>query len=379
MENVYVIKIGSQLLTKENGDINKNLIKDFVNQCSEIIRDGKKIVLISSGAVSSGRIFKDKIKELKIINCANNEEKKTLEEQMLSSIGQPRLMSRYIKEFGKYNFFCAQCLVTKSDFVNRQRYISQKTVALNLLANNIVPIFNENDFLSPDEINFSDNDQLACIISAMLGADLLIILTNVDGVYDKNPKINKDALIISEIANPLEVAKKSSFEKSRLGRGGMESKLVSADLITSLGIPMRIANGNNKNIILKIIRNQEKIGTYFPVKRNKQSSLKTWLKSAAHSKGKIIVSTYLADLLENKKFSSILLAGVERIEGEFDKNEVVLICNLDGKELGKGLVRSYSAASLTKAIKKSKETGNNNLKDKNIVIHYDYFVFTTTP
>lgn len=372
-----IVKIGSSVLTLKNGQLNKEAASDLIREMASIKGKGTEVIIVTSGAVSLGRSV------IKNANFGIDEGaskkygQRVIREQILASIGQSKLMRFYDKEFGKYRFSCAQILVTRADFADRERYMSIKTVAENLIRLGIVPIFNENDVLSPEELDFSDNDQLAAMVTAMLVADKLVLLTNVDGVLDKSP-VNPRAKVvplIKEVGHYIGKVDKSMIS----GKGGMKSKLMTADLVTSLGISTQIANGLGKNILTRIEDN-EKIGTYFPPQRSKKiGTVRGWLATAAVSGGKIIVSTFIAEILRKKQTASVLFTGIEKIEGNFAEKEVVEVCDDEGRILGKGLCK-YSAEVLAKRIEEYKmksKTEKEMTKAADIVaVHYDYFVFS---
>jgi glutamate 5-kinase len=375
--NRIIIKIGSRVLAKEDGQLSSEVIAHLVEDVARVksaSKNSKKIAIISSGAVSSGRITTELQGKFSI--DAGGQDKNIAREQVLAAIGQPELMSFYKSEFKKHGIICAQILVTRADFADRQRYLSLRAVAENLLNLGIVPIFNENDVLSAEELDFNDNDQLACMVASMLAADKLIMLTNVAGVYDRSPK-EAGAKLLPEIKDIKSIIKQIGPDKSDAGKGGMRSKLYSAELITSLGIPMHIASGFEKNIVSKIVANKEQIGTLFPASDKKIKPVKSWLAASAVAKGKIIVTACLADVLARRQKASILLLGIESVDGTFNKDDVVEVCGPDGKVLGKGKSR-YDSDQLEKEIKKYKQLHSEQKKTeggKKIAIHYDHFVF----
>jgi len=369
-----IIKIGSKILTDANGHFNKAVVENLVKDIDAIKRKNNiEVALVSSGAVALGKSIKF-LQNFSVQDTAIKYDKKILREQILAAAGQPKLMAFYIKEFEKYKLSCAQILATRAIFADRQAYLSIRTVTENLLKLNMVPIFNENDVLSPEELDFSDNDQLAGMVAAMLVADKLILLSNVDGVYDKMVETKRQVIPIIEKAS--DYFKNIDDSKSQ-GKGGMKSKLIIADLMNSLGIDMHIANGTDKKIISKIINNQG-VGTFFPAKNKKVKAIKNWLATAAVSRGKIFVSTYLADILKRKQTASILIIGIEKIEGDFNKNEVVAVYNDEGKILGRGLARFNSTDLQNKIVWYNKKTDNEKAKIKAadiVAVHYDYFSF----
>jgi len=370
-----VIKIGSKVLTGKDHRLNKDIAERLIKQIVQIKKENNlEIIVVSSGAVSVGRSVKE-LDRAEIKTAAVKYDEAILKEQMLAAVGQPKLMAFYINEFEKYDLHCAQLLATRAVFADRQAYLSIRTVTESLLKLNIVPIFNENDVLSPEELDFSDNDQLASMVAAMLVADKLIILTSVDGLYDNFSKKSKNE-VIEKIENAADFLKIVDDSKS-LGKGGMKSKLLTADLITSLGISMQIANGFADRVIEKIIKG-EKIGTFFPAKSKKVKALKNWLATAAVGEGRIYISTYLADIFKKKQTASVLFTGIEKIEGNFSKNEVVEICDDKGKILGRGISR-YTSDELEKKIAwylKKTDVEKRKIKAADIIaVHYDYFSF----
>ena len=370
-----VVKVGSSVLSKRNGHLNMAVISNLVCDLAKLNKEEDlEVALVSSGAVSVGRSVKS-LEEIKIETEAVNYDKEIVKEQILAAVGQPKLMAFYTKEFDKFRVDCAQILATRAAFADRQSYLSIRTVTNNLLKAGILPIFNENDVLSPEELDFSDNDQLACMVAAMLMTDKLIILTDVDGMYD-GPIRNKSSKVISMIEDASKYLGKVDKRRGT-GKGGMRSKLLSADLVTCLGMDMHIASGFKKNILSQIVQG-ERIGTFLPARNKKLKPIKNWLATAAVSGGRIIVSTFIADMLKKKKTASVLFTGVEKIEGNFNKGDVIEICNENKELLAKGMVK-YSSEELYKKIREYAEKDSDE-KDqikasKIIAVHYDYMVF----
>jgi len=376
-KKTIVIKIGSRVLTQEDGQLNRDIARVLIEDIAKLKNEKElKVVIITSGAVSLGRSalsYDFGIDE----GAAKKYGQSLIKEQILASIGQPKLMAFYNDEFGKHNLYCSQILATRADFADRDRYMSMKTVASNLLRLGIVPIFNENDVLSPEELDFSDNDQLAAMITAMLVADSLILLTNVSGVFDKSPNDPGAKVIplITEIGNYI----KNIDDITRSGKGGMKSKLMTADLVTSLGISVHIANGLEKNILLKLTQKDVSAGTFFPPQRTKKvGAIRGWLAIAAVSEGKIIVSTFIADILRKKQTASILFTGIEKIDGNFSEKDVVEVCDDEGVILGRGMCK-HSAGKLAKLIEEYKNKSDvDKAKTKAadiVAIHYNYFMY----
>jgi len=242
----------------------------------------------------------------------------------------------------------------------------------------IIAVINENDVLSDEELEFSDNDQLACLVSAMVDARMLLILTNVDGVYDMSPE-NEAAKLYDEISDVESVLQNISTTKSAVGRGGMRSKLYSAHLVTSLGIALRIVNGRKEHVISNTLLKGMANGTYFPTKQERMKPVKAWMAASAACSGSIVVNVCLADILRRRKVVSLLLTGIIDIRGRFRENDIVEVCDENGSIFGKGKIR-YSSDDLKVLLENDKKEVSQRHEDqagnKNVIIHYDYFVYT---
>jgi glutamate 5-kinase len=336
-----------------------------------------QVTLVSSGAVNLGRSalqLADQFPKVRLVNF-NGLREDMLREQVLAAVGQPRLMAFYTRAFGQHGLTCSQILTTRRDFADRNAYLNLRAVTMSLLTNGVVPIFNENDVLSPEELDFSDNDQLAYMVAAMLVADMLVILTDVDGVYDRSPT-DPEAQVIPQIENP--GAFLDQIDTSQVsGKGGMTSKLLSADVITALGIPMRIANGTVDGIVSKIVAG-EPVGTLCPAQGSRKDAVRTWLATAAASKGTVVVSTALADVLRQRRAASVLLFGIERVDGDFEKGDVVDVSDDDGMVFGRGQVRLGSndlrqAAAEFRQLTDAQRGEEERRAGKRIAIHYNNF------
>ncbi len=343
--NRIAVKIGSAVLSGSDGGIKREVLANLVEDVATLTQRDYQVVIISSGAVNTGRSVKQLADPSFEVASPIKYDKKLLREQILASVGQPKLMALYGEEFGKRGLDCGQLLTTRADFADRTRYLSLRIVTEGLLRHGIVPIFNENDVLSPEELDFSDNDQLALMTAAMILADRLIILTDVAGIYDRSP-LEAGATLIPEITDVS--AFLTTFEAGKhKGKGGIKSKLTTAEVITSLGIPMHIASGSEKMAVSRIIGG-EKLGTFFPTAGEKEDAIKGWLVTAAVGTGRrIVVSTYLAEILRGgaspeRRSPSVLLAGIEEIQGEFDRRDVVEVIDDAGAILGRGLSRDSS-------------------------------------
>ena len=293
-----VVKIGSAVLGGLGGKDTRNVVAGLVEDVATLMKRGYQVVIVSSGAVHTGRSAKALSDPAFDVASPFKYDKKLLREQILAAVGQPRLMSLYIEEFAKQDIDCAQVLTTRADFADRTRYLSLRIVTEGLLRHGIVPVYNENDSLSPEELDFSDNDQLALMTTAMVLADRLVILTDVAGVFDRSP-LMAGAVLIPEITDV--GAFLTTFEAGvHKGKGGIKSKLTTAEVITSLGIPMHIASGAETSALTRIV-DGERLGNSCPTVVPKEQPVKSWLRTAAGPSEKIVVSTYLADILRQEK------------------------------------------------------------------------------
>lgn len=351
MNQRLCIKIGSNLLTRDNGLPNKTLIKKLVAQIAELRHSDKEIIIVSSGAVAAGRSVFQTDKKLDTV----------AERQLLSSLGQVQLINIYNELFSTHGLLCSQVLVTRHDFTDRHHYLNMKNCLNALLANGIIPIINENDVIAITELMFTDNDELAGLISAMLNVNHLFILTNVDGVYDGNPEDEKSNVIPVFDARKYKLKQIAGSVKSNFGRGGIATKCNTAQKVANTGIPVVIANGRTERVINRL-NSGDKLGTTFIAKKH-TSNLKKWIAHAqAIAKGRVIINQGARASLYSNTATSLLLVGVIRVEGTFEKGDIITIVDEQNKEVGLGICRysSKKAASLA------------GLKNQKPIIHYDH-------
>lgn len=346
-----VIKVGTNVISKENGLLDLNIISNIVDQIAFLKKQNVEIILVSSGAVGAGRSMVDLEKNTNIV----------LKRQILASIGQPKLINTYNQMFNKYDYICGQILATKEDFRDRLHYLNMRNCFNALIQDNIIPIVNENDVVSVTELMFTDNDELAGLIAAMLNVEALIILSNVDGIYKGNPK-DPDAELIKEISLENNVKSFISPEKSQFGRGGMLTKFGIGEKMSGLGISTHIINGKKPDVIKKLISG-EKIGTKFLVKKD-VSNVKKWIAhSEGYEKGVIYINAGASTaLLSKEKAISLLPVGIVSIKGDFEKGDIVKICDENEEYLGLGLTQ-YSSNKAMSIIGK---------KGQKPLIHYNY-------
>jgi glutamate 5-kinase len=348
---VVAVKVGSNVLTNTTGHLDEQVMVSISRQIKALREEGHRVVLISSGAVAAGRsLYQFKKKTDTIV-----------QRQVLSSIGQVKLISLYKDTFEGLDMKCAQVLVTKEDFKSRHHYLNMQNCLLALLSNNIVPVVNENDVVSVTELMFTDNDELAGLVSAMLNTDILIILTNVDGLYNGNPDEPGTSVIPVYDDKQINLEDISNGKKSGFGRGGILTKCQTAVKIAGVGIPVHIANGKSEDVILKVL-NGETIGTRFPPRKLASSFKKYMAHAYQEPKGKVVINAGAKDVLLSDKAKSLLPIGIVQVVGKFKKGDIIRIADEQDREIGLGLARY--------GYKKAKEIIG--LKNQKPVIHYDH-------
>lgn len=359
-----IVKIGSNLLTDRAGRINQRRIKALVEEISELTNRGFEIVMVSSGAIASG------LRKLGL----KNKPKEIRKKQATAAVGQPLLMWTYEKYFHKYGKHIAQILLTRDDLSDRERYINAKNTLLTLLEMGIIPIINENDTVATDEIKFGDNDQLAALVSGLIEANHLIILSDVEGLYNTDPKKDPSAKIIRHVKdiskNIEEIAKPTS---TGYGTGGMYSKVLAAKKATSFGVPVNIVSGRKSGNIKAVLEGKS-IGTYFDPKQDRVTSRKGWIAYATRAKGNLYIDEGAVKALL-KSGKSLLPSGIKKVEGEFDVGDAVYCLDEKGQKIAKGLV-NYSSCEI-KLIKGKKSSDFEKIlgyKYSDEVIHRDNLV-----
>ena len=342
-----VIKIGSSILIDEKGKTKKAWLKEFVQDIRLLLKKKKQIVIISSGAIAMGceylRIKKNGLKVDK--------------SQAVASIGQIELMDFYKKTFNKNKIKVSQILLTIDDTEQRRRSINARRTIDNLLKMNIVPIVNENDTTATTEIKYGDNDRLAARVAQIIGADCLILLSDVDGLYTDNPKKNKKSKLIKIVKEINENIKKYATKNENIyGSGGMKTKIEAAKICQFSGCYMSIASGNYLNPIKKIFEKNN--CTWFFPKISKLDARKQWIIGSIAPKGEVIIDEGAAKAINNGK--SLLPAGVKKINGNFEKGDHILVKDQDNVECARGLT-SFSSMEVEKI------KGSHSSKIKNIL------------
>ena len=333
-----VVKIGSKALSNGKEKISRKIIQNLVSSISGLRKNNIEVILITSGAILAGNEF------LKI-NIKNSN---IIKKQVLSSLGQIKLMTIYSEFFQKEKTRVSQLLLTNDIFQDRKRFLNARAMILELLKMNIVPIVNENDTVSIDEIMFGDNDILASKVASMVDANFLILLTDTDGLYDGNPKKNKNVNLLSMISDDQFDRNILSDSKDNISSGGMTSKIDAALNVSKFGIPTIIANGMKKDILLKIFSFKD-IGTMISPSNKSVKSRKKWIGIGLKTSGKIFVDKGAAEAIV-KKGKSLLPSGIKKVEGNFEKGQqVIIIDDSSKKNIARGLI-SYSSEDLTKII-----------------------------
>jgi len=348
-----VFKLGSNMLTNKDGNIALSRIYSFIESISELKKENKEIIIVTSGAVGMGAKF------LKITDKFDPVSIK----QACAAVGQGKLMHFYEEAFEKFNIVTAQILLTAEDFTNRKKYLSLRNTLNNLLELGAIPIINENDTVSTNELEyykekdieicFGDNDKLSALVTSKIDADLLVILSDIDGLYDNDPRIHKNAKIINIITKLTPEIEALGFEASKGGRGGMKTKLEAAKVVMHSGGMTLIANGKETGIINRIF-NGEEVGTLFlPVEH--LSGKKKWIAYATNINSHIKINDGAKKALIEKK-AGLMPVGIIEITNSFKKGDVVGIIDKEGKEFAKGMT-NYSSDECKLVIgKNSKET-----------------------
>lgn len=353
--NRIAIKVGSNVITQPDGSLNDGRILRLVEDVAILYKQGIEVVLISSGAVAAGRSEVSPSKKTDIIAA----------KQIWAAIGQVKLMSSYQFLFGKYGIHAGQLLATKESFRDRRHYLNMKTCISAMLDNRVLPIVNENDTISINELMFTDNDELSGLISSMMDCKSLIILTNVDGVYNGAPGNNGTELISTIYEESEDLDKYISTVKSGFGRGGMVTKCNIARKIASHGVDVFIANGTRNSIITDIVRRKDVPYTHFVASSRRETGVKKWLShSDTFAKGAVVINSGARKALLDEKATSLLMIGITRVDGFFRSGDIVRIVDEDGKNIGLGKSQYDS--------KKTEQNMGEKLTKP--FIHYDYMV-----
>ena len=339
-----VIKIGSRVLTDDDSNLDMAVIGRLCKDIAALRRKGLQVVVVSSGAIAAGR------SELGL-----TEKPKTIpHKQAAAAIGQTRLMSAYETSMEPYGYKVAQVLLTREDLASRQRFLNARATLEALLDFGVIPIINENDTVVVDEIKFGDNDNLSALVTNVAEAELLVILTDIDGFFSSDPRTDPDARLISVVSGVTrEIERAAGGSASTVGTGGMATKVAAAKMAGKNGVPTIIAPGKNEGIISDVMSGED-IGTLFLPSVNCLNRRKHWMAYTLKPAGKVVVDDGARDVLENK-CKSLLPSGVLKVEGRFERGDCIRVCGPDEQEFARGL-SDYSSTDILKlAGRKSSE------------------------
>lgn len=330
-----VIKVGTSTITYANGKRNFSQIDRLAREISDLQNQGKEMILVTSGAVAVG-----------VDRMGLPGKPKTIPgKQAAAAVGQGVLMHTYEKFFADYGQIVAQVLITKTEAIDRHRYTNTRNTFMELMRQRVIPIVNENDVVALDELKIGDNDNMSALVAGIVDADLVIILSDVDGLYTANPQTHPDAVIVPEVAEITpEIEASAGGVGSARGTGGMATKIQAAKAATSSGIHLVIASGTEKNAITRVLQGEE-LGTLFVSRENRLQFRKRWLAFGAKIAGSIVVDEGCAKAIRKAGGCSILPAGVFAVQGEFLPGSTVSVIDKDAHELARGLVH-YSSAEL---------------------------------
>ena len=347
------VKIGSNVLTRPDGTLDITRMSALVDQISQLHKKGVEIVMISSGAVASGRSVMGLSKKMDVVD----------QRQLFSAVGQAKLINHYYDLFREHGINVGQVLTTKENFSSRRHYLNQRNCMQVMLENNVIPIVNENDTVSVSELMFTDNDELSGLIASMMDMQALIILSNIDGIFNGSPA-DPNSEVIRQIEKGQDVSDFIQSSKSTFGRGGMLTKTTIARKIADEGIDVIIANGKRDSILLQLLdKKMDVVCTRFVASADEVSSVKKWIAhSEGFAKGEIHVNENAAKALVGDQAVSLLPVGATKIVGDFEKDDIVRIFDHKGILLGVGKVQ-YASGKAREMLGK---------KNQKPLVHCDY-------
>ena len=362
----WVIKIGSALLTADGAGLDEVAIASWVQQMASLHEQGISVVLVSSGAVAAGmhRLGWERRPHA------------LYQQQAAAAIGQMGLIQLYESAFQKFDLHTAQILLTHEDLSNRKRYLNARGTLREVLNLHVIPVINENDSVATDEIRFGDNDTLVALVANLIEADYLLILTDQNGLFDRNPREHTDAQLISEAsANDNSLAAMAEGGAGTFGRGGMATKVSAAKLAARSGTSTLIAAGSEENVIQRVF-NAEALGTLLYAEQSPVNARKQWLAGHLQIKGQLVLDDGAVKKL-CESGSSLLAVGVKDVQGNFSRGEIVSCVTTDGKEIARGLVNynSTDASKIKGKMSKNIESILGYVDDAEL-IHRDNLVLT---
>ena len=347
------VKIGSNVLTRPDGTLDITRMSALVDQIAVLHKKGVEIVMISSGAVASGRSIMGLNKKMDVVD----------QRQLFSAVGQAKLINHYWDLFRDHGITVGQVLTMKENFGSRRHYLNQRNCMQVMLDNKVIPIVNENDTVSVSELMFTDNDELSGLIASMMDMEALIILSNIDGIFNGSPT-HPDSKVIREIQKGEDISDYIQTTKSTFGRGGMATKTTIARKIADEGIHVFITNGKKDNILIQLLdKKVDVICTQFVASTDEVSSVKKWIAhSKGFAKGEIHVNENATKALTGEKAVSLLPIGATSIVGDFEKDDIVKIMDHLGMSLGIGKVQ-YDSDKAREMLGK---------KNQKPLVHCDY-------
>lgn len=336
-----VVKLGTSLLTGGTDHLDPAVMSNLVSQLAQLHRRGLELLVVTSGAIAAGRS--------KLGLGRSSTHRGISLKQVLASVGQSRLMNAYEQLFTQHGITIAQALLTRADLMDRAGYINARSTLLALLDLRVICIVNENDVVAVDELQdsrFGDNDNLSAMVANLIDADLLLILSDISGLYTADPHRHPDARLVTQVdAITPEIEGMVSESAGSLGTGGMVTKIEAAKLATASGVAVIIAGGREPGVICRIAEG-ERTGTLFTAAASKRESRERWMLSGLSTKGKVVVDSGCSQALKKSK-GSLLAVGIVEVEGEFERGDVVDIYGPDGARCACGLT-NYSAADIAK-------------------------------
>ncbi len=332
-----VVKFGTGLVTGGSDHLNPDIMSGLVKQVAQLHKQGRELIVVSSGAIASGRYKLGLSKKIRDIPF----------KQVLAAVGQSQLMHFYDQLFSQYDITVAQALLAKADLSDRAGYLNARNTLLALLELRVLAIVNENDVVAVDEIKearFGDNDNLSAMVVNLVDADLLLILSDIAGLYTADPHRSPEARLIPQVERiDSEIERLAAGTTSGLAIGGMVTKIEAAKLATASGVTVVIADGREPDVILRLVAG-EAIGTRFLPTTSKLESRKRWMLSGLSTKGKLVVDSGAATALKKQR-GSLLAAGIKQVEGPFQQGDIVNIYAPEGSRLGCG-ISNYSSADI---------------------------------
>jgi glutamate 5-kinase len=357
-----VIKIGSALLTNEDGELRTGWLSNLIDDISSLLIDDIRVVIVSSGSVALGR---------KVVNRSRHK-LKIEEKQAAAAVGQPLLITEYSNLFRRYGRNCGQVLITNPDTEDRRRYLNTKNTLDSLMDCNVIPIVNENDTIATDELRFGDNDRLSALVAQMVMADYLIILSDIDGLYTDDPNKNPSASFLSRVEEINDNIKSLAKDTgSRTGTGGMVTKLRAAEIAATSGCKTIITSGRHENPIKNLIEGGKH--TLFDTKITPVNAKKNWIHNSLKCRGKIILDEGAYKAIKND--NSLLPVGIKAVQHKFSRGDIIFLCDPESRPFAKGIT-AYSSKNLKKIIGHHTEDIEKILgyEGREVVIHKDDMV-----